>query len=71
MMKKQYECLQMGLELRKNLIELKQQLQNEESKRELLELLAGDYSLFMELLQNSEPRQAWAGRACSHIVSCL
>lgn len=56
MVKKQYECLQMGLELRKNLIELKQQLQNEASKRELLELLAGDYSLFMELLQNPEPK---------------
>lgn len=49
-------CLKAGQELRKNLIELKQELKDEMARRELLTVLGGDYSLFTGLLGDSEPK---------------
>ena len=46
-------CLKAGQELRKNLIELKQELKDEMARRELLTVLGGDYSLFTGLLGDS------------------
>lgn len=51
-----YECLKTGQELRKNLIELKQELKNESSVREFLALLQGDYSLLTGLLEDEDPK---------------
>ncbi len=56
MVKEQFEHLKNGQDLRKNLIELKQELKGEAARRELLALLAGDYSLFTGLLENQEPK---------------
>lgn len=56
MVKEQLEHLKMGQDLRKNLIELKQELKGEAAQKELLALLAGDYSLFTGLLDNPEPK---------------
>lgn len=50
------ECLKSGQELRKNLIELKQELKDEETRKELLAVLQGDYSFFTGLLEDSEPK---------------
>lgn len=48
--------LKAGQELRKNLIELKQELKEEAAREEILTLLEGDYSLFTDLLENPEPK---------------
>lgn len=56
MVKEQYEHLKLGENLRKNLIDLKQELKNEEARDELISLLEGDYSLFTGLLEHPEPK---------------
>lgn len=56
MVKEHYECLKKGENLRKDLIALKQELKEETSQKELLELLNGDYTLLVGLLQNSEAK---------------
>ena len=50
MVKEQYESLKAGKSLRKDLIALKQELKGEEARKELLELLQGDYSLLTGLI---------------------
>lgn len=49
-------CLKERQEPRKNLIELKQELKDEDARKELLAVLQGDYSLFTGLLEDSEPK---------------
>ncbi len=56
MIKEQYEDLKMKRELRKNLIALKQELKEEQIRQEMLALLDGDYSVFTQLLEDSEPK---------------
>lgn len=56
MVKEQYESLKAGQSLRKDLIALKQELKGEEARKELLELLQGDYSLLTGLLHHEEPK---------------
>lgn len=56
MVKEQYECLKKGENLRKTLIALKQEVKEEASRKELLELLDGDYTLLVELLQHSDAK---------------
>ena len=56
MVKEQYESLKTGENLRKDLIDLKQELKSEEEREELLQLLQGDYSLLTGLLQHEEPK---------------
>lgn len=56
MVKEQYESLKTGKNLRKDLIDLKQGLKAEEARKELLELLQGDYSLLTGLLHHEEPK---------------
>lgn len=56
MVKERYECLKMGQELRKNLIELKQEIKDEAAREEFLAILQGDYSILIELMADSEPK---------------
>ena len=42
MIRQQYESLRMGQDLRKNLIDIKQELKEGAAKKELLALLEGD-----------------------------
>ena len=56
MIKEQYENLKMGLDLRKNLIELKQELKEEAAREELLAILQGDYSVLAKMLEESDPK---------------
>lgn len=56
MIREQYEDLKMGRDLRKNLIELKQELKEEAAREEFLAILQGDYSLFAKMLEESDPK---------------
>lgn len=56
MVREQYECLRSGQDLRQNLIALKQILKEEGARRELLKILAGDYSILTGLLSESDPK---------------
>ena len=56
MIREQYERLKMGQDLRKTLIELKQELKEETARKELLAILEGDYSLFARMLEESDPK---------------
>ncbi len=56
MVREQYARLKAGEDLRKSLIGLKQELGEEGPKRELLELLGGDYSLLRGLLGHEDPK---------------
>ncbi|MCI9446308.1 MAG: methyltransferase [Lachnospiraceae bacterium] len=56
MIRQQYESLRMGQDLRKNLIDIKQELKEGAAKKELLALLDGDYSLLTGLLEHPEPK---------------
>lgn len=56
MIRQQYESLKMGQDLRKNLIDIKQELKEAEAREELLALLDGDYSLLTGLLEHPEPK---------------
>lgn len=56
MIREQYECLKQGQDLRKNLIELKQELKEEAVRKEFLAILQGDYSLLAGMLEESDPK---------------
>ncbi len=56
MVKEQYKCLKMGQELRKNLIDLKKELKDEAVKEDFLVLLQGDYSLFIGMMKDADPK---------------
>lgn len=56
MVKERYECLKMGQELRKNLIDLKQELKDETAKAEFLAYLQGDYRFLIGLMRDSDPK---------------
>lgn len=56
MIREQYERLKMGQDLRKTLIELKQELKEETARKEFLAILEGDYSLFARMLEESDPK---------------
>lgn len=56
MIEEYYKSLKTGKNLRKDLIALKQALKEESLKQELLEILQGDISLLLELLQHPEPK---------------
>lgn len=51
-----YENLKTGENPRKFLIAIKQELKEEHSRRELLDILQGDYSYLLGLLQHTEPK---------------
>ncbi len=56
MVKEQYESLKTGGNLRKDLIALKQELKQEESRQELLEILKGDYTVLLDLLCHEDAK---------------
>ncbi|MEH2941626.1 methyltransferase [Lachnospiraceae bacterium KK002] len=54
MVKEQYESLKTGKNLRKDLIALKQELKQEESRQELLDILQGEYNFLLDLLHHED-----------------
>lgn len=56
MVKEQYERLKTGENLREDLIALKQELKEEASRKELMEILQGDYTLLVGFLQHPQAK---------------
>lgn len=56
MVKDIYDKIFEGVDVRKNLIALKQEIGKEEQKRALAYLLGGDYALFISLLKAEDPK---------------
>lgn len=56
MLRQIYEKIKSGDEIRKNLISLKQELKKSESRMAFLYYLAGDYEVFIELLNAEDPK---------------
>lgn len=56
MIRETYEKVKQGMEIRKNLIALKQEIKQTGEKVAFLYYLAGDYELFKELLKHEDPK---------------
>lgn len=56
MLRETYEKLKNGIEIRQNLISLKQQLKQTDSKMAFLYYLGGDYEIFYDLLEDEDPK---------------
>ncbi|MCD7764240.1 MAG: hypothetical protein LUI14_13865 [Lachnospiraceae bacterium] len=56
MIKELYEQICAGDEVRANLIRLRDELKNEESRREFAYLLGGDFSNLTALLKDEDPK---------------
>lgn len=56
MLRKKYEQIVNGIEVRKNLIDIKKELKQDSNRMALLYYMAGDYQVLFELLEDEDPK---------------